>query len=364
MKILTVVGARPQFIKASVVSSEILKRDTIEEIIVHTGQHFDKKMSDVFFNQLKIKQPNYNLNINSLSHGAMTGRMMEEIEKLAFIENPDYLMIYGDTNSTLAGALAAKKMNIKVVHVEAGLRSHNSKMPEEINRIITDRISDLLFCPTITAVDNLRKEGFEGYDCKMIMNGDVMYDACLLLNKHAVKPKYNLPNKYALATIHRAENTDQESNLKSIFSAFLQISKDIPIVIPIHPRTLQSLRNYEISYLSENIYIIPPVSYFEMLYLIINSNFVLTDSGGLQKEAYFLRRLCFILRKETEWVELTKAKASVLVGNKQTSIVSACKNFEHLYDIANFDLKCFGDGIASKIIVETIENDYKEHKEK
>lgn len=355
MKILTIVGARPQFIKASVVSAEILKHPGIEEIIVHTGQHFDKKMSDVFFDQLNIPQPKYKLNINQLSHGAMTGRMMEEIEKIIFIENPDYLMVYGDTNSTLAGALAAKKLDVKVVHVEAGLRSFNIKMPEEVNRILTDRISDVLFCPTDTSVSNLKNEGFESFNCEIIKNGDVMYDACHLLKGYTVKPNYDLPDKYALATIHRAENTDDKTNLNNIFSSFIDISENIPIVIPIHPRTVQLLNKYSISYKSKNIFIIPPVSYLEMLYLLNHSSFVLTDSGGLQKEAYFLRKYCFILRNETEWVELTKSKASLLAGNKRESIVNAFRRLNYLHNLANFDLEYFGNGNASKMIIESLE---------
>jgi len=354
VKILTVVGARPQFIKASVVSAEILKHKDIEEIIVHTGQHFDEKMSDVFFDQLNLPQPKYRLNINQLYHGAMTGRMMEEIEKIILIEHPDYLMVYGDTNSTLAGALAAKKLGVKVVHVEAGLRSFNIKMPEEVNRILTDRISDVLFCPTDTSVSNLKNEGFEYFNCEIIKNGDVMYDACLMLKEYAVKPNCDIPGKYALATVHRAENTDDKTNLNNIFSSFIEISETIPIVIPIHPRTIQLLEKNCISYQSKNIFIISPVSYLEMLYLLHHSSFVLTDSGGLQKEAYFLRKYCFILRNETEWVELTKSKASFLVSNKKASIVNAFHRLDYLCNLANFDLEYFGNGNASKMIIESL----------
>lgn len=354
MKILTVVGARPQFIKASVVSAEILKHNDIEEIIVHTGQHFDEKMSDVFFDQLKIPKPKYNLNINNLSHGAMTGRMMEEIEKIVLAENPDYLMVYGDTNSTLAGALAAKKLNIKVVHVEAGLRSYNLTMPEEVNRILTDRISDVLFCPTETAVNNLMKEGYKNFNCSIIQNGDVMYDACLLLKEYSVKPEFVLPEKYALATVHRAENTDNINNLQSIFSSFIEISQTIPIVIPIHPRTLQLLEKNNFVYKSKNIFIVPPISYFEMLFLLNHTTFVITDSGGLQKEAYFLGKYCLILRNETEWIELTKSNASILVGNKTSVLINAFHQIESALNKANYDLKYFGNGNASKIIIETL----------
>lgn len=354
MKIITVIGARPQFIKAAVVSAEILKHKDIEEIIVHTGQHFDEKMSDIFFDQLNIPKPKYKLNINQLSHGAMTGRMMEEIEKIILKENPDYLMVYGDTNSTLAGALGAAKLNVKVVHIEAGLRSFNMKMPEEVNRILSDRISNILFCPTDTSVQNLYKEGFEYFNCSIIKSGDVMLDACLLLKDYAIKPTFALPEKYALATIHRAENTDDNINLENIFSSFIEISHTVPIVIPIHPRTIKLLEKTQISYKSENIYIIPPVSYLEMLYLLHNSSFVLTDSGGLQKEAYFLHKYCFILRNETEWIELTKSKASLLVGNKSTTIIDSYLQLNSLYNLADFDSDYFGDGNASKIIIESL----------
>lgn len=358
MKILTIVGARPQFIKASVVSAEISKNTDIDEIIVHTGQHFDEKMSDVFFKQLNIPKPKYQLNINKLPHGAMTGRMLEEIEKIIVHENPDYLMVYGDTNSTLAGALAAIKQNIKVVHIEAGLRSFNIRMPEEVNRILTDRISNLLFCPTNTAVNNLINEGYQNFDCKIINNGDVMYDACLMLKEYALNPSIDLPNKYALATIHRAENTDNKINLSNIFNSFIKISEDYPIVIPIHPRTIKMLEEKGIPYKSKNLLVINPVSYLEMLYLLDHSSFVLTDSGGLQKEAFFLHKFCYILRNETEWVEIIKSKAGLLVGNDESRILNAFYRLNHLLNYANFNIDYFGNGNASKIIVESLNNNY------
>ena len=350
------MGARPQFIKAAVVSAEILKQDGIEEIIVHTGQHFDQKMSDVFFDQLSIPRPKYNLNINQLSHGAMTGRMMEEIEKIIFMEKPDYLIVYGDTNSTLAGALAARKQSIKVAHIEAGLRSFNMKMPEEINRILTDRISDILFCPTDTAVSNLQKEGFLNFNCQIIRTGDVMYDACQLFKKYAIKPPYDIPGKYAIATIHRAENTDEKKNLENIFASFIEISKDIAVVIPLHPRTIQLLEKFKISYKSDNIKILPPVSYLEMLYLLDSSDFVLTDSGGLQKEAYFLNKFCITLRNETEWIELIECHANILVGNDTKFIISTFKNIEKHKEKAKFNAPLYGNGNASSLIINSIKD--------
>ena len=355
MKILTIVGARPQFIKASVVSAEILKHKGIQEIIVHTGQHFDDKMSEVFFNQLNIPRPKYTLNINQLSHGAMTGRMMEEIEKIIIAEQPDFVMVYGDTNSTLAGALAAKKLDAKVVHIEAGLRSFNMKMPEEINRILTDRISDILFCPTDTAVNNLKNEGYDQFNCQIEKNGDVMYDACLFFKEFAIKPDIILPETFALATIHRAENTDDIDNLSNIFASFLKISETIPIVIPLHPRTIQLIEKYQINITSPNLFVLPPVSYLEMLYLLDSCKFVLTDSGGLQKEAYFLKKLCLTLRNETEWVELIAQKANINVGNSEASILNAFNEIDNLFLEANFEKELYGSGDASGRIIDSLE---------
>ena len=263
MKIVTVIGARPQFVKAAVVSREISKYDNIKECIIHTGQHFDKNMSTVFFEEMQIPLPDYNLNINGLSHGAMTGQMLEGIESILFKEKPDWVLVYGDTNSTLAGALAARKNHIKVAHVEAGLRSYNMDMPEEINRILTDRISDVLFCPTDTAIKNLWKEGFKNLDCEILKSGDVMKDAMSFYMNKASKPEYEIPEHFILCTVHRAENTDNEERMTSIIEALEVISsKYSPVVVPLHPRTEKKLlkRNYDFK--TSKIHFIKPVECF------------------------------------------------------------------------------------------------------
>jgi len=276
MKIITIVGARPQFVKAAVVSraieehNKINQDNTIHELIVHTGQHFDANMSDVFFNQMNIPKPHYHLEINSLSHGAMTGRMIEKIEEVLLKEKPDWVLVYGDTNSTIAGALAAKKLHIKLAHVEAGLRSFNMRMPEEINRILTDRISDILFCPTTTAIDNLKKEGYDSISAKQVLCGDVMYDAALYYTERSVKPEMvEKDAEFILSTIHRQENTDDVSKLRSIFEAFEEISSNQKVILPLHPRTTKKLKGYGIEP-SQNIQIIEPVGYFEMIWLLSN----------------------------------------------------------------------------------------------
>ena len=284
LKILTVLGARPQFIKAGSISREINKDNTIQEVIVHTGQHYDSEMSDVFFKQMKITEPSYNLGIGGKSHGEMTGDMIKSIEKICFSEKPDIVLVYGDTNSTLAGAIASSKLDIKLAHVEAGLRSFNMKMPEEINRILTDRISNWLFCPTETAVKNLENEGFNLFDCKISLTGDVMQDSAIFYKKYAVRPLIELYDDFILCTIHRAENTDDKSRLESIFEALNEIGKEKQVIIPIHPRTKYFLKEHKIC--TDNLTIISPVGYLEMVWLLNNCKLVLTDSGGLQKEAF------------------------------------------------------------------------------
>ena len=267
MKIVTIIGARPQFIKAAVVSRAIRYVKGIKEVIVHTGQHFDENMSDIFFSELEIPKPDYNLEINGLGHGAMTGQMLEKLEGVLLVEKPTLVLVYGDTNSTLAGALAAKKLGIKIAHVEAGLRSFNMQMPEEINRILTDRISDLLFCPTDLAMLNLEKEGLNN-DNNLIVNvGDVMLDAALFYADKAKKPKFDLPDKYILSTIHRAENTDNSDALRNIFDALEEISSETTVVMPIHPRTRNKLKSFNFDMQHSKIKFIDPVGYLEMVYL-------------------------------------------------------------------------------------------------
>ncbi len=350
MIIVTIIGARPQFIKAAAVNREICKHDNVTNIIVHTGQHFDANMSNIFFEQMHIPRPHYNLDINSLSHGAMTGQMLEAIEEVLLEEKPDWVMVYGDTNSTLAGALAAKKLHIKVAHVEAGLRSFNMKMPEEVNRILTDRISDVLFSPTETALNNLKDEGYDRIDCKIVKSGDVMQDAALFYTSFDQKPKFDIPEKFILLTIHRAENTDKIRKLTNIIDALNDISKEIAIVFPLHPRTKKLLETHDIK-LSSSIIVLEPVGYLEMVYLLKHCNLVMTDSGGLQKEAYFFKKSCITLRDETEWVELVENGFNVLAAASKEKIIEAYsdKKFN-----TNFSINLYGNGNASKTIVESL----------
>ena len=345
-KIITIVGARPQFIKAAAVSREIAKHSSLKEIIVHTGQHYDKNMSDIFFTEMKIPKPNYNLNINGLSHGAMTGQMLEKIEELLITEKPNLVVIYGDTNSTLAGALAAKKLHIKVVHIEAGLRSFNMKMPEEINRILTDRISDMLFCPTEKAIENLIIEGYDNFDCKIINSGDVMQDTAIFYSEFAKKTKINITEQFILATVHRAENTDNPDRLKSIFSAFEEIAKKTQIILPLHPRTKKIIDKLNIK--TDNLTIIEPIGYLEIIYLLQRTSVVMTDSGGMQKEAFFFKKPCITLRDETEWVELVENGYNKLVGANQNLIIETIN--KHKFNL-NFDKNLYGNGNASAEIV-------------
>jgi len=349
MKLITIVGARPQFIKAAAVSREIAKHDDIQEIIIHTGQHFDANMSDIFFEEMSIPKPDYNLDINGLGHGAMTGQMLEKIEEVLIKEQPDWVLVYGDTNSTIAGALAAKKLHIKVAHVEAGLRSFNMAMPEEVNRILTDRISNILFCPTDAAIENLEKEGYKNIDIQIEKSGDVMQDAAMFYTKIAKAPNFEIPNEFVLATIHRAENTDDLSRLKSIFDAYAEIAKEMPIILPLHPRTANILKREGMS--AENVKIIEPVGYLEMVYLLEHCKLVMTDSGGLQKEAFFFKKPCITLRDETEWVELVSNGFNTIVGADKTKILEAFKNQQ--YDL-NFDIDLYGNGAASGNIINAL----------
>jgi UDP-GlcNAc3NAcA epimerase len=354
MKILTVIGARPQFIKAATVSRVIATMDNVTEVIVHTGQHFDANMSDVFFEQMGIPKPDYNLEIASLSHGAMTGRQLEAIEKVLLIEKPDWVIVYGDTNSTLAGALAASKLHIKVAHVEAGLRSFNMRMPEEQNRIVTDRISTMLFCPTQTALENLNNEGYANLNIKTVVSGDVMYDAALFYKQFATKPKQlcnlDLSDGFILSTIHRAENTDDAARLSELVDALNELHKSKPVIMPLHPRTKNKLSELG---LVLNIHLIDPVGYLEMVYLLEHCTFVASDSGGVQKEAYFFSKQCLILRDETEWVELVQCGSNKIVGaNKKTILDEASK----LSNNQLFNEDFYGDGNSALRIVNNLIN--------
>ncbi len=351
-KIVTIVGARPQFIKAAALSREISKNNDTEEIIVHTGQHYDKNMSDIFFEEMKIPKPHYNLNINGLSHGAMTGQMLEKIEVVLIKEKPDVVVIYGDTNSTIAGALAAKKLHIKVVHIEAGLRSFNMKMPEEINRILTDRISNILFCPTDMAIENLKKEGYDNIDCEIIKSGDLMLDTAIFYSKYEKKPDFELPAKFILTTIHRAENTDNTERLVSIFNALKIIATHTAVILPIHPRTKKIIDKLKIS--TEKLIIIPPVGYLEIIYLLKRTSLVMTDSGGMQKEAFFFKKPCLTLRDETEWVELVKNNFNIIVGAETNTIIN---NYNKIIKSSlNYEMDLYGNGKAAKNILQNLIN--------
>jgi UDP-GlcNAc3NAcA epimerase len=360
MKIVTVLGARPQFVKAAAVSRVMAETPGMQEVIVHTGQHFDNNMSQIFFDQLAIPKPDHHLHIHGLSHGAMTGRMLEAIEGLLLQERPDAVMVYGDTNSTLAGSLSAVKLGIPVAHVEAGLRSFNPRMPEEINRVLTDRISRYLFCPTDHAVANLRSEGFgvEGYENgfspEVALVGDVMKDAVLYYSRQAFALPATLAalmdRPYVLCTIHRAENTDVPERLRAIFEALNGISAFCRIILPLHPRTVAFLKQYDIA-LSEEVRLIEPQGYLEMLKLIEGSTMVMTDSGGLQKEAFFFHKFCITLRDETEWLELVEGGYNCLAGADKDRITLA---FLENRDKVIGDAPLYGNGDASEKIVKML----------
>lgn len=347
-KILTIIGARPQFIKASVVSKAIQETDGLAEVLVHTGQHFDANMSDIFFNQLGIPRPTYQLDIHGGSHGDMTGRMLIEIEKVLLAEKPDRVLVYGDTNSTLAGALAAAKLHIPVAHVEAGLRSFNMRMPEEINRILTDQISDILFCPTQTAINNLNNEGFANKPIQVLNVGDVMQDSAMLFATQATKPQcFELKDGFILTTIHRAENTDDPQRLTGIFTALNEIAATTPVVLPLHPRTRNIIKNLNID--TSKLTLIDPVGYLEMIWLLQRTGLVLTDSGGVQKEAFFFNKACVTMRDQTEWVELVEGGFNELVGADEDKILAAVKKH---YGRKVEDIKqLYGGGKAAVNIV-------------
>ena len=358
-KILTIVGARPQFIKAAMVSRAILEHNrtgsgpAVEEIIIHTGQHYDANMSDIFFNQMEIPKPTVMLDFGALSHGAMTGRMLEAVEKEILDRSPDWVLVYGDTNSTLAGALSAAKLQVPVAHVEAGLRSFNKAMPEEINRILTDHTSNRLFCPTETAVRNLANEGI----IKGVHQvGDVMYDAVLQFGAMAEEASTILeelkltPKGYLLATVHRQENTDERERLESIFSAFIDIATDThPLIIPLHPRTRNYVKQYGMEPMllqNPNLLITDPLGFLDMIFLEKHASAILTDSGGVQKEAYFHGVPCITLRNETEWLETIDAGWNQLVGANKDAIIGAM-----FLAMAGEPIHEYGNGTASKEIL-------------
>ncbi|MBA4541779.1 UDP-N-acetylglucosamine 2-epimerase (non-hydrolyzing) [Thermoactinomyces daqus] len=353
MKILTVVGARPQFIKAAPVSRAIRKQ--ADEILVHTGQHYDKSMSDVFFSELHIPVPDYHLHVGSKSHGAQTGEMLSRIEEVILKEKPDCLLVYGDTNSTLAGALAASKLHVPVAHVEAGLRSFNKRMPEEINRILTDHVSEWLFCPTQTAVNHLATEGIRR---GVHLVGDVMMDAVqynsrLANEKSGILKELNIKTgEYILITLHRAENTDDPARLSQIISALNELP--LPAVLPLHPRTKGKMAQMGLAITNPNVKLIEPVGYLDMLQLEVNAKKILTDSGGVQKEAFFAKVPCITMRDETEWTETVELGANLLVGADQSKILDAVDNFT--VDFTRMK-DVFGDGRASEKITDQLLKD-------
>jgi UDP-GlcNAc3NAcA epimerase len=349
MKLVTVIGARPQFIKAAAVSRRISSAGTIREVIVHTGQHFDANMSDVFFSELDIPAPAYHLGIGGGNHGAMTGRQLEKIEEVLIAEKPDWVLVYGDTNSTLAGALAAAKLHIKVAHVEAGLRSFNRRMPEEVNRVLTDHVATILFAPTQTAIQNLSNEGIRS---GVHLCGDVMYDAAMFFKNRAQEPRWFKTlglslGGFVLATIHRAENTDDAGRLSSILSGLARAG--LPVVLPLHPRTRARLTAGG-NKVPANIHIVEPVGFLEMVWLEVACRMVATDSGGVQKEAYFHGKPCVTLRDETEWVELVETGWNVLAGadaEKIAKLISSAKP-------PAMRTELYGDGDAASRIVRVL----------
>ena len=357
ISILTIIGARPQFIKAATVSREIRARAGLRETMLHTGQHYDENMSDVFFKELDMSVPDYNLAIGSGSHGEQTGRMLADIERGMLSVKPDIALVYGDTNSTLAGALAASKVHVPLAHVEAGLRSFNRRMPEEVNRVVADHLSSLLFAPSNTAVQNLLHEGICG--AGVIQVGDVMYDAALSAAPRVdhlsrIRERIGVQKgQYVLATIHRAENTDDFGRLRVILSALAQVASCVPVVLPVHPRTRVRIKTAGAETTIKNIHVIEPVGYLDMLALEIGAKVIVTDSGGVQKEAYFQRVPCVTVREETEWVELIQSGWNRLAPpNTSATIVSAIEGamdgkptqYEFLY----------GDGQSAKRIVDRL----------
>ena len=350
MKIISVVGTRPQFIKLAILSKEL--RENHNEIIIHTGQHYDDNMSKYFFEEMQIAKPDYNLNIGSGSHGKQTAEMLIGLEDIFLHQKPDVVITFGDTNTTLATGLAATKLNIPVAHVEAGLRSHNREMPEEINRILTDHISDYLFAPTLTAMENIKIDNLYG---KPFLVGDVMYDSLLYYGKIAEQKSRILKNlklkqkEYILLTLHRPYNVDNICKLRNIFSALKQTKKII--VLPVHPRSRKMIESTN-TIIPENISIIEPLGYLDFIFLQKHSEKIITDSGGIQKEAYLNGIPCITIRPETEWIETVKAGWNVLVGDKKDQLIENCLHFKPSHNRPRY----FGDGNSSKKIISILES--------
>ena len=359
MKIITVLGARPQFIKATMVSDKLAAIDSFSEVIIHTGQHFDQNMSDIFFNEMGLPKPDYNLNINQMSHGQMTAKMMEKIEPILMDEKPNGVLVYGDTNSTLAGSLTAAKLHMPVFHVEAGLRSYNRGMPEEINRMLTDKISDLLFTTEESANKNLEREGIDPKKIQFV--GNVMADTLLKYkelasNSSNILSKLNLkPQQYAFLTMHRPSNVDGKEVLQGIMEAIKKLSREIAVVFPIHPRTKKNIYKFKLEHLLEGLIFIPPIPYWDMVCLMENSKLALTDSGGIQEETTVLNVPCLTIRNNTERPVTIEKGTNTLVGNQPENIFNISKNFiEKKNKIASRpDL---WDGFAARRIIDILEN--------
>lgn len=352
MKVFSIVGARPQFIKVAALHRAIIKKNNLQHFILHTGQHYDDNLSEIFFKELNIPKPAFSLNLtqNAESSG---NEMLEKIEHIFANENPDLVIVYGDTNSTLAGALAAQKQNIKLAHIEAGLRSYNHSMPEENNRVETDKISDILFCPTKNAVENLIGEGIEKTEKKIVFSGDVMLDAYDFFSaKIESGSQENITEPFILCTLHRQSLVQSTDKLSEVIKALNEINKQIPIILPAHPRLQEVIES-----LNLQIYftIIEPVGYFKMLELLNDCTLVITDSGGLQKEAFFSKKVCVTLRDETEWTELTEAGINFIAGD--SSYKKIINTFEKARTIkGDFNKSFYGDGNAAEIIANNIEN--------
>jgi UDP-N-acetylglucosamine 2-epimerase len=351
MRVVSIVGARPQFVKLAVICRAVAQREGWVHRIIHTGQHYDAALSSVFFEELKIPRPDHDLGVGSGAHGEQTGEMLKRLEPILAAEKPDWVLLYGDTNSTLAGAVVASKLVLRTAHIEAGLRSFRRGMPEEINRVVADHLSDLLLCPTALAMENLRREGLGE---RAVLTGDVMYDATIVYGQAAERRGGALadswqPGQFALATVHRAENTDDPERLRSIAGALDEIARTIcPVVWPVHPRTKKRLS--ELGYSTGGVAMIEPVSYFDMLLLEGRARFVLTDSGGVQKEAYFFRAPCVTLRDETEWVETLENGCNVLVGSCAEMILEAAWNV----GAAGPWSAAYGNGSAGMAILEAL----------
>jgi UDP-GlcNAc3NAcA epimerase len=359
MRVLTVVGARPQFVKAATVSRAFARHGhAVQEVIVHTGQHFDQNMSDVFFDEMQIPRPQHRLELGGLGHGAMTGRMMESIESILHQEKPDWVLVYGDTNSTMAGALAAVKLHVRVAHVEAGLRSFNRAMPEEINRVVADHVSTLLFAPTEVALRNLAAEGITG--TKVVRTGDVMYDAALHYSAQrspgGVLQRFGVQDKrFFLATIHRQENVDDPRRLDVIVRALVECGREMPVLLPIHPRTRKALeaRGVLAGLDTQKLKLVDPVGYLDMVQLEKAARLVLTDSGGVQKEAYFFGVPCVTIREETEWVELVESGVNRLAPPSGVDTIVAAVSGA-LASNPSFAQRLYGDGTSAQAIVQAL----------